>query len=178
MKDLSYHILDIVQNSLHAGAMNIEIDISESAVSGRLCLKVSDDGCGMTALMSQRVADPFFTTSVKKKVGLGLPLLKQNAEQTGGTFTIESAENKGTLVTATFDLRHIDMIPVGDLASTFKILIAANPEEHIIYRHTSDRYGFELDTAEIRDGIGGISLNTREVLEFIVEFINNNLKEL
>ena len=178
MKDLSYHILDIVQNSLHAGARNIGIDISESTVNGMLCLKISDDGCGMTPLMTRRVSDPFFTTSVKKKVGLGLPLLKQNAEQTGGTFTIESVEHRGTLVSATFNLRHIDMIPVGDIASTFKILIAANPDENFIYTHTSDRHGFELNTAETRDGLGGISVNTHEVLEFIVEFINNNLKEL
>jgi hypothetical protein len=126
----------------------------------------------------KQVTDPFFTTSVKKKVGLGLPLLKQNTEQTGGLFTVESAVQKGTQVTATFNSHHIDMIPMGDLASTFKLLIAANPDENFVYRHTAGRHEFEMNTAEIRSALGGVSLNTREVLEYIVELINNHLEAL
>lgn len=178
MKDISYHILDVVQNSLNAGADRVEIDIMEESHTGRYELKISDNGGGMSSEMLKQVTDPFFTTSTKKKVGLGLPLLKQNAELTGGIFTIKSDLNKGTVVTAVFNSFHIDMIPVGDLAMTFKTLIASNPDKDFVYRHRKEDGGFDVDTADIRSNLDGESLNKIEVLEYITGFIRENLKIL
>jgi len=178
VKDISYHILDIVQNSLHAGATSVSVVLTENTDNSKLTLEISDNGCGMTAEKLKKVIDPFFTTSVTKKVGLGLPLLKQNAELTGGNFSIESAENKGTMVTAVFHNNHIDMIPMGDLAITFKALIAANPEINFIYRHTMHNQSFTLNTEEVRYELEDVKLNTPEVLNYLVDFIRYNLKAL
>jgi hypothetical protein len=178
MKDLSYHILDVVQNSLHAGADRVVIEMDENTVSGKLKLTITDNGHGMTREMMLLVADPFFTTSATKKVGLGLPLLKQNAEQTDGRFEVDSAVEKGTVIKAIFNIRHIDMIPRGDLASTLKTLIASDPDKDFIYRHRKDDEGFNLDTAVIRAELGGVNLGNREVLDYIVNYIRSSLEEL
>ena len=178
MKDVSYHILDIVQNSLNAGARRVEIDLMEESRTGRFTLKITDNGQGMTAEMLKQATDPFFTTSVTKKVGLGLPLLKQNAELTEGSFHIESVENKGTIVTAVFNSFHIDMIPMGNLAMTFRTLISSNPERDFVYRHRKDEEGFTLDTSEIQNQLDGVCLNKREVLDYLTDFIQDNLKAL
>jgi hypothetical protein len=174
MKDISFHILDIVQNSLHAGADKIIIEMIENTKEGTLKLIITDNGSGMDQNMLKQVTDPFFTSSTTKKVGLGLPLLKQNAEQTGGAFEVSSELNKGTVVTAVFNTRNIDMIPEGDLASTMRTLIASEPLKNFTYRQEKDGEEFELDTAAMRDELGDIDLSHREVLEFITEFIRSN----
>jgi anti-sigma regulatory factor (Ser/Thr protein kinase) len=178
MKDISYHILDIVRNSLQAGAKRVDVELSTNSVTGRFVLKISDNGCGMSAEMLKQVTDPFFTTSVTKKVGLGLPLLKQHAELTEGSFSIESVKDKGTIVTAVFNSFHIDMIPIGDLAMTFKSLIASNPDRDFVYWHQKDSAGFVLDTTDIRSQLGEVNIASHEVLDYITDFIRDNLKAL
>lgn len=178
MKDLSYHILDIVQNSLHAGARLIEVTLLENCSNGLLKFSIRDNGSGMSPERIHQALDPFFTTSVAKKVGLGLPLLKQNAELTGGTFEVESVVGKGTTIVATFITTHIDMIPTGDLASTFKILVAANPDCDFVYRHVKDQDSFELDTAVLRENLEDVPLNTPEVLDYISDYLSANMKAL
>jgi hypothetical protein len=178
MKDLSCHILDIVQNSLHAGASEVDIEVAENTMDGTLALTITDNGAGMIPEVAVQVTDPFFTSSSNKKVGLGLPLLKQNAEQTGGSFEIVSRVNRGTVVKALFNTRSIDMIPAGDLALSMKTLIAAEPSKNFTYRQKKNEDGFELDTAVIRDELGGMNLGRREVLEFITNYIRDGVKEL
>jgi signal transduction histidine kinase len=102
MKDLSLHILDIVQNSISAGAANISIRIDENVVTDTFSIEIEDDGCGMDQQTVQKVTDPYYTSRTTRKVGLGVPLFKQNAEMSGGTFGIESQPGKGTTVRAVF----------------------------------------------------------------------------
>ncbi|MBO4794451.1 MAG: sensor histidine kinase, partial [Clostridia bacterium] len=82
MKELSLNILDIVQNSLTAGASHIEIDLAETDETLRIT--VTDDGCGMDENTVRNVTDPFYTTRKTRSVGLGIPFFKLAAEQTGG----------------------------------------------------------------------------------------------
>lgn len=131
MKELSLHILDIAENSAKAGAGLIGISITEKG--GILTLRITDDGCGMKPEMLSRVTDPFTTSRTTRKVGLGLPLLRLAAEQTGGSLEITSRhidefpEDHGTVVTAVFDTRHIDSPPLGDVISTIVTLIQGHP---------------------------------------------------
>ena len=88
MKELSLNILDIAENSTKAGASLVDISLVKK---GRiLTLTITDDGCGMLPEMVERVIDPFCTTRTTRKVGLGIPLLKLAAEQTGGWVGITS----------------------------------------------------------------------------------------
>lgn len=175
MKDLSYHILDIAQNSIQAGATCIEIELHVDGPSATLALVMKDNGKGMALEMKQRASDPFFTTSKKKRVGLGLPLLKMNAEQTGGSFSLDSEPGKGTEVTATFKVRHPDMIPAGDLTATFANLIGANPTIRFVVRHRSGESGFDADTEEIKQSLGTEGAPARELAGFIARLIGENL---
>ena len=121
MRELSLNVMDIVQNSISAGATVIKISVLEEAQ--KLTIVVTDNGKGMSKEQVCKVIDPFFTTRTTRKVGMGIPLFKMEAEMTGGSFEIESDLNQGTKVTATFITTHLDMLPLGDINATVWLLI-------------------------------------------------------
>ena len=118
MQEISLNILDIVQNSIRAGATLIELKITEDTQKDLFEFSVRDNGCGMSKEMVKRVMDPFVTTRTTRKVGLGISLLRSAAQATGGDVYIESREGEGTLLTAVFSYGHIDRQPLGDIAGT------------------------------------------------------------
>ena len=128
MEDVSLHILDIVENALRAEAKHIVIRLAQRKQGDRLVLEVTDDGKGMDEETKRQSLDPFFTTKQGRRVGLGLPLLAQAAEEAGGTLEVESAPGQGTRVIATFGLSHIDRRPLGDINKTLYCLEATHPE--------------------------------------------------
>ena len=175
MKELSLNILDIAQNSIKAGADTIRIDLTESV--NRFEIRITDNGCGMKPDFVQNVTNPFTTTRTTRKVGLGIPLFKLAAEQTGGTLTISSKhesehpQDHGTVVTAVFDPTHMDFTPLGDIASTITILIQGSPDVHWIYTHSKDNGSVSLDTDELKSVLGDVPLDTFEVLTWIGDYI-------
>ena len=146
MEDLSLHILDIVENSIKACAKKIEVKIIENKKKDLLTIEIIDDGEGMDEKTLKDVLDPFFTTSNTRKVGLGLPLLAQSAEESGGNIKIESKPGQGTKVKATFGYSHIDRRPLGDIHESLKVLITANPDINFIYEYQEDGISYHLDT--------------------------------
>lgn len=150
MEDLSLHILDIVENSIRAYAKKIEIKIIEEKKKDLLTIEIIDDGKGMDEKTLKNVLDPFFTTKNTRKVGLGLSLLAQSAEESGGSIEIESKPGQGTKVKATFGYSHIDRKPLGDVHESLKVLITANPDINFIYEYQKDGAGYRLDTKEIK----------------------------
>ena len=128
MEDISLHILDIAENSIRAGAKNVNIKVTEDRKNDLLTLIIEDDGEGMDETTRALALDPFFTTKKGKKVGLGLSLLSHSAEEAGGTMKIESAPGKGTKISVTFRLSHIDRKPIGNLNETIKCLVITHPE--------------------------------------------------
>ena len=82
MNNLSFHITDITANSIRANASEIGLSVEEQDT--RIVIRITDNGLGMDAETARRVTNPFYTTRTTRKVGLGLPFLIQNAEQTGG----------------------------------------------------------------------------------------------
>lgn len=171
MKELSLHLLDIAQNSVSAGARHIDLSLEED--EARSCrMTVADDGKGMTPEFLAQVTDPFTTTRTTRKVGLGLPLLRLMAEQTGGCVDIESQVGVGTTVTALFQTGHIDCPPPGDLPSTVALLIQGAPEVEWTYRHTTPQGTFALDTRELRSILGpDVPLSEPAVTQWIREYL-------
>ncbi len=171
MKELSLNILDIAQNSIKAGAAHIVITLDETDET--LALSVADDGCGMTADVVRGVTDPFYTTRTTRSVGMGIPLLKLAAEQTGGSFSIESVSEKddpashGTTVRALFYKHHLDFTPLGDVVSTVCTLIQGAPDVDWQFCHRFGAASVGLDTAEMRAVLGDVSLDSFEVLDWI-----------
>ncbi len=167
MRELSLNILDIAQNSLSAGAGLVTLTVDEDSGADSLTLRVEDDGRGMDADTLQRVRDPFYTTRTTRKVGMGIPLFRMAAEMTGGSLDIVSEPGKGTAVTASFSLSHIDRMPLGDMVGTVTALIRLNPGVDFVYRHTVDGRSFEMDTRELRAQLGDVPLSEPDVMEWI-----------
>ncbi len=175
MKDLSMHIMDILQNSTRAGATLIELDVFENPETDQLTLRFKDNGCGMSEEVLQQVLNPFFTTRTTRKVGLGLSLLKQNAELTGGSLTIESQVNVGTTVTTVFGLSHIDRPPLGDLAGTIVLTASAYPKIRFIVHYKNGSVDYIFDTDEINEALDGISIQEPEIIQYLTEMFRENM---
>ena len=135
MEDLSLHILDIAENSIHAGARNVVIRLVEDTRNSVLRLQIEDDGKGMDNESVKNAADPFFTTKQGKEFGLGLALLSQASKQAGGDMRVEKRAAGGTSIIATFDRDHIDMKPTGNIDKTMEVLRSAHPEISFSFEH-------------------------------------------
>jgi len=178
MKDLSLHILDIVQNSIRANAKLIGIEIMEQPDDNQLIITITDDGSGMNPEQLQRAIDPFYTSRTTRKVGLGLSLFRQNAEMTGGTFSIKSELGKGTQVTAVFGLNHLDRPIIGDLVGTLLILICTSGETNYAFKHQTPFGKFGLDTRDIKQTLENVPLNHPDVRSFLKEMLRENLEQI
>ena len=178
MRELSLNILDIAQNSISAGASLITIEVSEDTREHLLSLTVSDNGCGMDEETLRNVCDPFFTTRTTRKVGMGIPLFRLAAEQTGGSFEISSKEGEGTYIKAVFVLSHIDRMPLGDMTGTLISLINANCRIDFSYNYSVDEKRFSLDTRQLRAILGSVPLNIPEVTGYITRYLEENTAEV
>jgi hypothetical protein len=138
MEDLSLHILDVVENSLAASASRIEIRIVEDTARDVLSLEIADNGKGMDAQAQGKALDPFFTTRTTRRVGLGLPLLAQAAQEAGGSIDVASEPGRGTTVKAEFRLSHPDLKPLGDVAETLRTILAGRPELTLRFEYWKD----------------------------------------
>lgn len=178
MKTISDHVLDIVQNSVRAKATMIEIIVNEELFNNLYKLEINDNGCGMSREVAEQAVNPFFTSRNTRKVGLGLPLLKQNAEAAGGWLTISSEPGKGTKVQAVFLHNHLDRPPLGDIGTVWYLTVLSNPAIRLVYKHQAVNGSFEIDSEEIRAMVEGVSIQQKEVREAILELIKNNLEEI
>ncbi len=182
MKEISLNILDIAKNSTKAGAALTTITLNET--EDTLTLVISDDGCGMNEETVRNVSDPFYTTRTTRKVGMGIPLLKLSAEQTGGSFEIKSKPQSefptehGTVVTAVFNKNHIDFTPLGDVTGSIVTLIQGDPQVDFLFTHTMPKGMVSLDTRELREVLGEVPLDTFEVIMWITENLNEQYKEI
>ena len=177
MRDLSMHVLDIVQNSIKAGAKLIAVSFVRSPES-LLTFTVKDDGCGMSEDMVRAVCDPFTTTRKTRKVGLGLPLLKMTAQATGGEMSIASKPGEGTTVRVTFGLSHIDRPPMGDVPGVLYTLVLMNPTTDFRFALDYDGKTFVLDTREVREAVAPIPLDHPEISAWIRDCLKQNIDEL
>ncbi len=174
MRELSLNILDIAQNSISAGASLIIIEVNENTPQHTLLIGIYDNGKGMSEEQVKSVIDPFFTTRTTRKVGMGIPLFKMAAEQTGGSLEIKSELGVGTEVRAYFKTDSVDFIPLGDVASTIQMLITMNTDRDFVYKLSVDGKEFICDTRELKAILGDVPLDAYEVSQWILEFIKEN----
>ena len=175
MKELSLNILDIAQNSVKANASLIGISIDET--DDVLSFKITDNGKGMTADFLSRVTDPFTTTRTTRKVGLGLPFLKMEAEMTGGSFSIKSKseteyKEHGTEVFETKKKKSIDYIPLGDIIGTLCALVQGAENTDFIFNHKMPHGEVFLSTKEMRELLGDVPLGSPEVISWVREYLS------
>ena len=172
MRELSLHILDLAQNSLTAGASRLDIIVEIDHKKDLVAITLSDDGKGMAPDFLKTVTSPSTTTRTTRKVGLGIPMFKENAELTGGTFSIESTVGAG------FVLSSIDRPPLGDLAATMISLVVSNPEFHFHLDYLVDGQSFSFDTEEIRAVLGPVPLDSPEVVSWMKDYLEEGIESL
>jgi anti-sigma regulatory factor (Ser/Thr protein kinase) len=181
MEDLSLHILDIAENCITAEATKIEIKILEDTGANLMTVEVNDNGRGMERELLENATDPFYTTRTTRKVGLGIPLLAQSARESSGDISVESKKGEGTSIKATFQYDHIDRRPLGDIGQTIIILIMSNPDIDFLYEHRKNDSVYTLDTADIKEDLEGVPINTPEVIKIIKDDISawlNNINNM
>ncbi len=178
MRDLSLHILDIVQNSLNAQASKIKIHISIDSQGDYLLLNIRDNGVGMDYDTSVKAQDPFFTSRRTRKVGLGIPLLKESAIKCNGNFNIISEKNEGTKIIAAFLINHIDRLPIGEIGETLITAILSNPQISFILELNSEKGFFRLDTYEAAKTLGNANITEFDVLKRLKEYIDEGIKNI
>jgi anti-sigma regulatory factor (Ser/Thr protein kinase) len=177
LEDLSHHILDIAENGVNAGADEISISIDDSG--DMLLLSVRDNGRGMTEETVKAVVNPFYTTRTERRVGLGLPFLKQLSELCGGDFSVSSEPGRGTHVTASFLKTSIDLPPLGDVPSTLMTLFIGNPGISWKYTHSRNGKDFSVDSKELSEALGGENAFLEPALALgVKEYIETNIDEL
>ncbi len=176
MRDLSLHLLDLAQNSISAGAavVTVRIEVDEN---GWLKMTLKDDGRGMSPELLERVRSPFATTRTTRKVGLGIPLMAENAEKAGGELTIDSEPGKGTTLTATMDTRNIDCLPLGDLSGTLLSLMLTNPlTPDFVFEGKTPKGECSFDTREVRKVLGSdIPFNEPSVAGWLQEALKEEI---
>lgn len=178
MEDLSLHIMDIVENSIRAEATEVSVSLAVSIKENVLSLRIRDNGKGMDEEDLKRCRDPFFTTKACKKTGLGISMVQQSAAEAGGTFSVSSEKKKGTEIKATFQYDHLDRRPVGDIAKTCYILIAAFPQVNFLFSCSKNGEDFEIDTADIKKELGDIPISAPDVLKTLRTHIYEGIRTL
>jgi anti-sigma regulatory factor (Ser/Thr protein kinase) len=178
MRELSLNILDIAQNSISAGASLTEILVEENTAEKTLLIGIYDNGKGMSEEQVKNVQDPFFTTRTTRKVGMGIPLFKLAAEQTGGSFKISSELGVGTRVDALFKTDSIDFTPLGDIEATVSTIVSMNEDKDFVYTRSVDEKEFVFKSADIKRILDGVPLSEPSVINWIEDYIRENTEQL
>ena len=165
-------VTDTVQNSIEAGAKNISLSIVEKG--GRIAVCIRDDGKGMDEATAARAFNPFYTEPGKhdkRRVGLGLPILKQICESTGGSVSLSSKKGEGTVLEYSFSAGHIDLPPMGDLAAGILALFNYPGGFELVFSHETDRGSYEISRSALADAAGG--LDTADGLSLARDFLSS-----
>ncbi len=178
MKDISLHLMDIIQNSITAKSTRIDTVIIADLQANMLEITISDNGVGMDKEFLRNVTNPFVTTRTTRKVGLGVPLFMDSAKRTGGYFTIESEKKIGTTLKAGFVIDNIDRLPLGDISETITGVIMTNPEIEFGLVLDNKTGQFRLSTSEVKEKLGGVPINHLDVIAWIREYIDEGIKTI
>ena len=175
MQDLAMHILDLGQNSVRAKAKNIEICLWLDDEKDTITFRLVDDGCGMDEEMQKRVLDPFFSTRTTRKIGLGLPFIKELAELCNGSFSLQSEVDKGTTLEVVLEKSCWDTPPLGDVGEAIMMLIQADATIEYVF-HYKHHEEFIMITTEIKEILGDVDIQEPSILVWLKEYINENVK--
>ncbi|MEJ5268298.1 MAG: ATP-binding protein [Bacteroidales bacterium] len=176
MKTIDLHIIDIVHNSIRAGADEITIKFKDSTKIDLIELSIIDNGSGIDPEKLEKIKNQYFSSRKERNIGLGLALLKYHAELCGGQFSIESEIGKGTRVYAFFIKSHIDRQPVGDLAGCITSFICQYPDINFIFNYITDNSNFSISSNDIKNALELEDLNKTEIIKIVKDLICENIE--
>ena len=165
-------IADTAQNSIEAGASKIEVTLIEDGTT--IFVRIKDNGKGMDTATQERAFDPFYTEPGKhdkRRVGLGLPILKQLCESTDGSVALSSVSGEGTVLEYSFAAKHIDLPPMGDLVEMVLMLFNYPGDFNLVFTHKKGETDYSISRHELADAVGGFE--TPEGLSLAREFLTS-----
>lgn len=170
--------LDLIHNSIEAGATLVVVDFVESEHD--ITLFVADNGPGMSEELLAKVKDPFVTDGIKhqhREVGLGLAFLAQAVELAGGEFDFDSRKEHGTSVKIRFDMENIDTPPLGDVAETFLAAFTYPGEHELVFNRSrlGAQVSYSVLRSELKEAAGG--LDTIGSLSLIRSYLKSQEEE-
>ncbi len=170
-------IADTAQNSIEAGARNVSLTLVEDGKT--ISVSIKDDGKGMDAATQAKAFNPFYTEPGKhdkRKVGLGLPILKQLCESTDGAVSLVSEKGVGTRLSYSFSARHIDIPPMGDLVEMVVMLFNYPGEFDLVFTHEKGGDSYSISRSELAEAVGGFE--NVEGLSLAKEFLQSQEEAL
>lgn len=154
---LGDQLTDLVQNALEARATKITVRIKENGQD--MWMEVIDNGCGMSEDVQARALDPMFSDGVKhphRRVGLGLPFLRQTADATGGNLILDSTPGLGTRVCVRLGRHHLDLPPLGDLSAALCGLMAFDGTYELEIERERDGRCYRVSRRDLSEALGGL----------------------
>ena len=170
-------IADTAQNSIEAGARQIGVRVVEDGKT--VSVSIKDNGKGMDEATVSRAFDPFYSEAGKhdrRRVGLGLPILKQLCEATDGAVSLKSRPGEGTELEYSFSATHIDLPPMGDLAGTVLMLFNYPGDFDMSFTHVKGAEEYSVSRMELADAVGG--LDSAEGLDLARTFLRAQEEEI
>ena len=174
---LSDIVADVAANSIEARASRVEVSVVEE--NGVITLSVKDNGKGMDEATKARAFNPFYTEPGKhdkRKIGMGLPFVKQTCDACGGTVTLESEKGVGTTLVCTFQADNIDLPPMGNLADAALSLFTFDGDFELVFRHRKGGEEYEISRSELKEAVGGF--DSVEGLSLSREFLESQESSL
>ncbi|MCG8451937.1 MAG: ATP-binding protein [Spirochaetales bacterium] len=173
---------DLVQNSIEAGATFVQVELTEE--DSQVFFRIQDNGCGMDEETLRRAEDPFWSDGKKhpgRRVGLGIPFLRQTAEQCEGQVEIHSVLGKGTEVKAQWPQNHLDAPPLGDIVLLWVLCLTFEGGYGMNIRRTRQggqgtSQSYAIDRVEVSEALGG--LDDAGALGLLREYITSLEEEI
>lgn len=149
-------LVDVAANAIEAAAALVEVSVLEE--KGLITLTVKDNGKGMPPEILARAFDPFYTEPGKhdkRKIGMGLPFVKQTCDACGGTVSLSSTPGVGTTLVCTFRADNIDLPPMGDLPGAVLTLFNYPGAFDLVFTHRSATTDYSISRSELAEAVGG-----------------------
>ncbi len=103
LRQVIHNLLQNAQDAL-VGTSAARIEVQTERAGNRVCLKISDNGCGFPEDIMMRVFEPYVTTK-PKGTGLGLAIVKKIIDEHNGSVRVENLPGRGASVSITLPLQ-------------------------------------------------------------------------
>jgi signal transduction histidine kinase len=113
-KDIHRCLLNLVSNAVDACLFDTSkekkwvVQVRTTVDNGTVRFDVSDNGCGMGEEVRKKLFTSFFTTKEGRGTGLGLLITQKIVQEHGGTITVKSEPEKGSVFTIRLPYRAVD----------------------------------------------------------------------
>jgi PAS domain S-box-containing protein len=101
--ELKQILLNVVRNAIQATSPGGKVQLDISTTQATAAIVVTDEGKGISEKVAARLFEPFFSTKIgsREGMGLGLSVSRSLAEAMGGSIAIRNNDAKGASVTVT-----------------------------------------------------------------------------